>query len=109
MPNYTPNYTKKNIKTRYKAIDNYTLAKKTTGVKLPVGCHDTVWSINSYERNAWLRRLVINGLNVCQDKHPIQAAITSAIKGDTDTVIRLLQEYQNLVKLPQKQVEETTT
>ncbi len=106
MPNYNP--PQSNLKRRYKTKDNYTLSKRNTTVKLPVEYDDVVWSIDSTSRSAWLRRLVANGINVRQDNHPIQQAITilsrtinpTVENPDLDMAIAKLKQYQSLVELP---------
>ena len=108
MPNYAPVNHPNNLKTRFKKKDDLVLAKRTTSVKLPVGCHDLVWSIPGSGRSPWLRIVITNALDVRKDTSPIQQAIISIEKGDLAVAIAKLKEYQKLVELPAVEEKEVT-
>jgi hypothetical protein len=37
---------------------DYPLAKKVTGVKLPIDVHEAIWALPEKERISWLRRVI---------------------------------------------------
>lgn len=100
MANFDIAYQPNTIKRRYKALDNYTLSKRSTSVRLPVEDDEIVWEMGSTERGAWLRQAIRSAINVCQDSHPINTAIATLEEGNIEAAIKILKEYKESIQLP---------